>query len=307
MPRSFAATLLVVFSLLVITSAAAQSGASFHQLRARVGDFLFVTDPDRRVEIGGRLTSMSDHELTIDGYRFVPKPGLKVERAGDTIWDGAALGFLAGGVAGVTVGAEGCLNRSKAPCFLANGLLFGALGAYWDWRHQGRTVVFLGGPQPSAPAAVTGPIALPSPTDSTAFDFSALELKPGDRVAITAPDGTRTTGPITALTRTTFRVGAVDLSRTSPILVERLGDPIWDGAAYGAGFALMMGVAGQTGVRDTTTRMVIYGSVGAIIDACIKAHTIVYEAAERPGRSSSLRFVPEIGPHRQGGSIVVRF
>ena len=307
MPRSFAATLLVVSSLLVVTSASAQPGASFHQLRARVGDFLFVTDPDRRVEISGHLTSMSDHELTIDGYRFVPKPGLKVERAGDTIWDGAALGFLAGGVAGVTVGAEGCLNRSMTRCFLGNGLVSGALGAYWDWRHQGRTVVFLGAPQPSAPAAVTGPIALPSPAGPTAFNFSALELKPGDRVAITAPDGTQTTGPVTALTRTTFRVGAVDLSRTSPILVERIGDPIWDGAAYGAGFALLMGVAGQTGVRDTTTRAVIYGSIGAIIDACIKGRTIVYEGTDPPGRSSSLRFGLDLGPHRQGATVAVRF
>ena len=134
MLRGFAVTLLVVSSLLVATSASAESGDGFHQLRARVGDFLFVSDPDRGVEISGHLTSVSDHELTINGYRFVPKPGLKVERAGDTIWDGAALGFLAGGVAGVTVGAEGCLNRSMTPCFLGNGLMFGALGAYWDWR-----------------------------------------------------------------------------------------------------------------------------------------------------------------------------
>jgi hypothetical protein len=306
MPQCLAGAFLVVSILLLSASVSAQTGADFHQMQARVGDFLFVNDPDRRVEISGQVTSVSDHELTIDGYRFVPKPGLKVERAGDTIWDGAALGFLAGGVAGVTVGAEGCLNRSKAPCFFGNGLVFGALGAYWDWRHTGRTVVFLGAQPPSARAAATDPIALSSLDTPTAFDFSALELRPGDRVAITAPDGTQTTGPITALSRNTFRVGAVDLSRTSPILVERIGDPIWDGTAYGAGFAVMMGVAGQTGVRDTTTRALIYGSIGAIIDACIKGRTIVYEGADPPGRAS-LRFVPELGPHRKGGAVVVRF
>jgi hypothetical protein len=306
MPRRFAGTRLVLSTLLVSTSVSAQPAADFHQMHARVGDFLFVNDPDRRAEISGHVTSVSDHELTIDGYRFVPKPRLKVERSGDPIWDGAARGFLLGGITGVTVGAEGCLNRSKAPCFLANGFAFGALGAYLDWRHQGRTVVFLGAPQPSARVEATDRIILPAPTGPTAFDFTLLSLKMGDRVTITAPDGTQTTGPITMMSRNTFRVGAVDLSRTSPILVERIGDPIWDGAAYGAGFAVMMGVARQTGVRDTTARAAIYGSIGAVIDACIKGRTILYEGTDPPARSS-LRFVPDIGPHRKGGAVVVRF
>ena len=161
MPQRLAGAFLVVSTLLASTSVSAQTGADFDQMHARVGDFLFVNDPDRRVEISGHVTSVSDQELIIDGYRFAPKPGLKVERSGDTIWDGAGLGFLLGGVAGVTLGAEGCLNRPKAPCFLANGFVFGAAGAYWDWRHIGRTVVFLGAPQPSARVAATDPTAYP--------------------------------------------------------------------------------------------------------------------------------------------------
>ena len=127
--------------------------SDFHRLRARVGDFLYVTDPDRRVEVSGRVTSLSDQELTIDGYRFTPKPGLKIERSGDSIWNGAVTGFLVGGLLGVTVGAEGCLHSSLTPCFVGNGLVFGALGAYWDWQHKGRTVVFLGGRQAAGGAA----------------------------------------------------------------------------------------------------------------------------------------------------------
>lgn len=316
MPRWFAGCLFVASTLLASRAVGAQPAVwssppatqtDFHRLRARVGDHLYVTDPDRRVEISGRVTSLSDHELTIDGYQFVPKPGLKIERFGDTVWDGATLGFLLGGVAGVTVGVEGCLNRSKAPCFFANGLAMGALGAWWDWQHKGRTVVFLGATQPSDRVAPADPIAPPAFSEPTAFDFGELGLMAGDRVAITAPDGTQTIGPITTLNRDTFRVGTVDLSRISPVLVERVGDPLWDGAAYGAGFAVMMGVAAQTGVRDTATRAAIYGSIGAIIDACMKGRSTLYEGTDPPGRSSSLRLVPEIGPHSKGAALVVSF
>src|SRR5437870_102098 len=73
----------------------------FSHTRLKIGDLAYVTDPDRKVEVSGVLTKLSNDELTIDGYRFHPTPGLKVERGGDTIWDGAAIGFLLGGLAGV--------------------------------------------------------------------------------------------------------------------------------------------------------------------------------------------------------------
>ena len=57
----------------------------FGRMRARLGDFLYANDPDRKVEISGRLASLSDRELSIDGYWFAPKLGLKIERRGDTI------------------------------------------------------------------------------------------------------------------------------------------------------------------------------------------------------------------------------
>ena len=186
----------------------------FHRLRARVGDWLYVTDPDRSVKLADESQACRIKSCTIDGYRFTPKPGLKVERRGDSIWDGAVGGFLIGGLLGVTVGAEGCLHSSMTPCFVGNGLVFGALGAYWDWQHKGRTVVFLGGPQP--PGGEYGRDAAVAPVSSlpTVFDFSALGLRPGDRVAITGPDGTQTTGPITALSQT-HSVSARSISANS--------------------------------------------------------------------------------------------
>ncbi len=80
MPRRVIGNVVAAAALLAATPVCAQS-TDFHRLRARIGDQLYVTDPERRVEISGRLTSLSDDELTIDGYRFGPKAGLKVERA----------------------------------------------------------------------------------------------------------------------------------------------------------------------------------------------------------------------------------
>jgi hypothetical protein len=114
--RRLIAVLVAGGALLTCSPASAQPLTSstpldFSRVRLKVGDLIYVTDPERKVEVSGRLTSLSADALSVDGYRFTPRPGLKVERSGDTIWDGAAYGFLIGGVAGITVGAEGCLHR----------------------------------------------------------------------------------------------------------------------------------------------------------------------------------------------------
>lgn len=116
--------------------------ADFSRLRLKIGDFIYVKNPGQNVEVSGPLKSLSPHELTIDGYRFAPTAGLEIDRAGDAIWNGAAIGFLLGGLAGITVGSEGCLDRDKIYCFVGGGLAYGALGAFIDWSHKGRTRVF---------------------------------------------------------------------------------------------------------------------------------------------------------------------
>jgi hypothetical protein len=279
----------------------------FRGVRAKVGDHLYITDPDRRVEISGRVTTLSAGEITVDGQRFVPRPGLKIERAGDTIWDGGALGFVLGGLAGVTFGAEACLRQPLWHCFVASGIEMGALGAYIDWKHKGRTTVFLGAANAPRSAADAGERPLRTAVGPTAFDFTALRIKRGDRVAVTAPDGTQIDGVVTALTRNLFRVGVVDLSASSPVLVERIGDPIWDGVAYGVGIAAMATIATQTGLRAGAARALVYGSIGGLIDAAVHGRTAVYGGTDALGRSSSVRLVPEIGPHSKAAALVLRF
>ncbi len=83
--------LAIALSLRLSSSASAQpldssvrTQTDFSRIRLKVGDLVYVTDPERKVEVSGRLTSLAADELSVDGYQFVPKPGLKVERSGDT-------------------------------------------------------------------------------------------------------------------------------------------------------------------------------------------------------------------------------
>lgn len=306
--------LAIAVSLPLSSSASAQplessarTETDFTRLHAKIGDVLYVSDPDRKIEISGRLTSRTVDEITINGYRFIPRPGLKIERDGDTIWDGAALGFLLGGLEGVSVGAEACLHRSMAHCFVAGGIVYGAIGAYIDWRHKGRTTVFLGAPDAHGPPADATTIEVPSSLSIPAIDFSALTLKVGDEVAVTAPDGTQTTGRVTSLAATTFRVGALDLSSTAPIRIERIGDPIWDGIAMGVGVATLEVVATQCTLRCGATLAAIYGTIGGIVDWRIKGRTVIYGAPDAPGSTATLRVIPQIDAHRKAVALAVRF
>lgn len=110
--------------------------------RARVGDHLFVTDRTTGVEVSGTLTSLDPSELRIDGYSFRPKGGLTIERRGDTVWDGAAAGFLVGMLAGITIGAEGCSDRSNWYCAVQGGGVYFLIGAAIDGLHAGRTTIY---------------------------------------------------------------------------------------------------------------------------------------------------------------------
>lgn len=110
----------------------------FSGLSARPGDTLIVALPSG-VEVRGRLTEVSRARLVIDGYVFHPEPGLSIYRHGDTVLDGAGVGFLAGMLASLTVSAEACLGRSDLRCVAQGGLTGAALGALLDWAHVGRT------------------------------------------------------------------------------------------------------------------------------------------------------------------------
>jgi hypothetical protein len=121
--------------------AAAQTPPDFSALRAGVGDKVVVTDAEG-VEVGGRLTALSPSTLSIDGYAFTPAEAIKIERPGDSVWDGAAIGYGVGALFGLTIGSEACLHSAIWRCVNAGGITYGLLGALIDFAHKGRRTIY---------------------------------------------------------------------------------------------------------------------------------------------------------------------
>jgi hypothetical protein len=118
------------------------STGGFSALRLHVDEVVYVTDLTTGVEVKGAIRSLSPHVLAIDGYQFEFRQRLKIERPGDPLWDGAAIGFGVGALFGVTIGSEACLHASPWKCVVSGGASYAALGALIDWAHEGRRSVY---------------------------------------------------------------------------------------------------------------------------------------------------------------------
>ena len=121
--------------------AAAQTAPDFSALRARVGDEIVVTSAEG-VEVGGRLTALTPSALSIDGYSFTLAEAVKVERPGDSVWNGAAIGYGVGALFGLTIGSEACLHAAVWRCVNSGGIAYGLLGALIDYAHKGRRTIY---------------------------------------------------------------------------------------------------------------------------------------------------------------------
>ena len=114
----------------------------FSKLKVRIGDMVYVTDQDTGVRIGGHLKTLSPSEMAVDGHVFQPHRGLKIEREGDPIWEGALIGLGAGLLLRFTAGPDTCRNHRIDLCAIGAGLPLAAIGAFIDWRHKGRTTIY---------------------------------------------------------------------------------------------------------------------------------------------------------------------
>jgi hypothetical protein len=143
----------LIFALAYATPGWAQS--DFSQVKIEPGDRVHVTQPSG-VEVSGILTDITSSELTLAGHTFKVEPGLKIDRAGDSIWTG---GTLIGAAVGAVLGAAlGECYRDKAECVFAAASAYGGLGALIDYFHEGRTTVFRGRAAPGGAAAHVVPL-----------------------------------------------------------------------------------------------------------------------------------------------------
>lgn len=147
--RKYAGIAAITFVGLAACSRAAAQ-ADFTSVKIKPGDVIYVTEPSG-VEVSGRLGRLSAAELSIDGYTFRPGPGLKIERRGDSIWDGAAAGFVGGTFVLYPIIPTRDRGESVRPL---NGLAYGLLGALIDYSIKGRTTVYDSSNAPRTGAAV---------------------------------------------------------------------------------------------------------------------------------------------------------
>jgi hypothetical protein len=135
-----------LLQMALATPAAAQ--ADFSGLQLKTGDTVWVTRSSGAT-LSGTLTGVSATTLTVDGQTVPYEPGLRLARAGDSLWNGFLIGAAFGALSGSTIAAEACLDSPLWHCAVGGALGFGAVGAFIDWRRQGRTIVF------EAPARVS--------------------------------------------------------------------------------------------------------------------------------------------------------
>jgi hypothetical protein len=129
------ATLIAIAWLTVAAPASAQPD-DFAGLRLKPGDQVFVTD-STGTETSGPLTWLSPSMLVVNDLVFEPREELKIERAGDSLWNGAAIGAALGAARGGFQTTRFCGGCS------AIGSLLGALaGAAFDAHFVGRTVLY---------------------------------------------------------------------------------------------------------------------------------------------------------------------
>jgi hypothetical protein len=135
-------TLLCVLCVLCASAASAQT--DFGQIDAMVGNRVRITEASGNVTTG-RLTRVSPSVVAVGDHDFSPAPGLKIDRLGDSLWNGMAIGAFVGFVYGVLYASGECgvRSNSRSLCVVA-GMTYGsAVGIAIDWLHTGSVNVYM--------------------------------------------------------------------------------------------------------------------------------------------------------------------
>ena len=136
MPRIAASILGVVVTLTTVSSVQAQS--SFAHIKLRQGDYVYLT-PSTGPEISGTVTNLSAASLQLDGQEFASERTIKIDRRGDSPWNGLIVGAIVGAV---VTAASGYGETSTASLLLGGAVTWGGIGLLIDVQRVGRETVF---------------------------------------------------------------------------------------------------------------------------------------------------------------------
>jgi hypothetical protein len=136
--------LMIAAVILFVCSAPARAQADLQRLKLSIGDRVDVTDR-AGVITTGVLTNVTGAAVQAGNRDFPLDSVLKVDRRGDSIWNG----FIIGAGVGLLVSPiwqEGCLHGSSVPCIVAPMLVYGGIGTLIDLAHEGRTTIYRAAP-----------------------------------------------------------------------------------------------------------------------------------------------------------------
>jgi hypothetical protein len=235
------------------------------------------------------------------------------------------LGLLIGIGAGIAPGigfAESCHNEAGGGCaswFLTTDLVIGgigaAIGAGIDGVKKQTVYSSRSGVRPPSPG---GP----------ASSLTQLQgvITPGQAVAVTNTSGVEIRAKVAEISAGTITLalpgGAMRIEEQQLVQVQRIGDPLWDGALIGAGAGFGLGllsmarcdaglVCGAAAGPVVLIESAVGAGVGIGIDALHSGRKLVYlnreAAASRSRSKASVTVSPVFGRTGQGVMMSVRF
>jgi len=143
--------------LLLACSAPARAQADLRRLKLAIGDSVEVTERNGVITTGV-LTDVSSATVQAAFRDFPLDTVLKVDRRGDSVWDGFIIGAGVGLLLS-PISQEGCLSGSKVPCVLVPMLFYGGIGAWIDHEHEGKTTIYRAAPSAGKGAHVAPLVA----------------------------------------------------------------------------------------------------------------------------------------------------
>lgn len=244
----------------------------------------------------------------------------------------AALGLLA-------ISASPALAQSQTPCsphrmrnFVAIGAGIGAavavtggcrecaligapVGAIW-----GRVIAEGTSSKCSIDPAKSGAAAraqITPPADLVAppaiEDFSRVRLKPGQKVVVTERGGTFG-GMVTSVAPGIIAIGGRSISPNPELTIEKEGDTLGNGAAYGFIFGALAGstVGAEACLNEPLWHCavgngLVFAGIGAWIDHRRVGRTTVYDGHAKSSAQRAWNLSPAIGRHTKGVALTRRF
>lgn len=152
------------------------------------------------------------------------------------------------------------------------------------------------------------------------IDWLEPEAKPGAPLRVIDRSGKSTTGRLVHVLPTSIRLASGGVTHEVPLAevatVQRNGDALWNGVAWGGGFAgfMFLGYNGDcdtcySGAELASFRLALAGigaGIGALLDLMVRDRRVLYQAPSPVTTARRVSVRPIVAPHARGLVVSVR-